>query len=734
MHRLLPLLLLAACWPPPLDTGEPVDWSEDQLSTLEVELRDQMTSTPIGLAGTVVTPEGAPVAGATVTAGDQAALTDDGGAFLLEALPRHNVLVEVDAEGYRPHLLPAWLYRPLGVDQVRLDPVPLTPADAAVARFLFAGDVAFGRRFMDPDESTPWDEMPPPDPEALISTDDAEADTRAVLEEVRPWFQAVDVGVVNLESVVTEHPDTPHPTKDFVYFTLPGSLAALDWLGVDYLSLGNNHTYDYLEPGVVDTLHHVAEAGLPHSGLGPAPDSAWEPVTLHAAGTDWGMVSATSSSGYQHPISYVAQDDKGGAADLRDDERLAATLQAERDAGRVPIAIWHTGKEYLYWPSDYAHRRLELGAEQGAALVVAHHPHIAMGFARHEGVPIAMGLGNLAFDQQRLETMQGLLAQADLRGDEVVGLQGIPVQIEAYRPRPVTGLLADALLRRLAGFSEGIEVVPWNDRMVADVASAPVDRVVTATVDIGSDGWGVIDLRDLREPRESLRAAAGPATARPGRDLLLHGTLEDLDVDGDAMEVAHWDVSSGSRFACLSGARSGAVGLCSVRYHANDDDSVIAFRNRVRVWGDALEQPVKDLTLLGWARGDDAGPLRVVARYHASEGDRTFGEQDAWVHPGGTFDWRRFAADLDMPADVDPGDREANPRAVRLFLRHGPPSDVREARVAWDDLALISWEETVDLTGGAVFDTPHARDFLRVEAPSGPVEIELTFRRRVRFE
>ncbi|MBW2734526.1 MAG: hypothetical protein JRH20_19235, partial [Deltaproteobacteria bacterium] len=65
-----------------------------------------------------------------------------------------------------------------------------------------------------------------------------------------------------------------------------------------------------------------------------------------------------------------------------------------------------------------------------------------------------------------------------------------------------------------------------------------------------AEGWTVLDLRDLREQGESLAAARGPVSARPGRDLLFHGTMEDYDIDDDTMDVAHWDVSGDTRFAC----------------------------------------------------------------------------------------------------------------------------------------------------------------------------------------
>jgi hypothetical protein len=717
------LAVLAACTPGQTEPDPPVD----QLPQAEIELRDLFASEGIALVGTVVDPSGAPIAGALVATGDQQATTDESGAFRIEGLPRHNGLVEVTAAAYRPHMVPAWLFRAMEVEEVALQPMVLTPEDPSTVRFLFGGDVAFGRRYLDTDESTPWDQLPPDDPEALIQVSDSEPGTREVLASLQPLFGAADYGVVNLESVVTLDPGTPHPTKDYVFFSMPGSVEALDWAGVDFISLGNNHVFDYLEPGVTDTLAWVDAIGLPHTGLGTDADEAWTPRHVDLGGTRYAMIAATSVDGFRHDIGYVATAEQGGAADLTDNEQLAATVAAEVDAGNVPIALWHTGIEYTYSPSEYSLSRMERAVDSGAALVIAHHPHVAQGFGRYQGKLLAHCLGNLAFDQQRLETMQGLMLQVDMAGDEVLDAQALPVVIEQYRPHLATGALSDGLLRRIAEFSDSLLVYPENDRAQVLAPGAALDRAVEVAVEVPDSGIAVLDLRDLAQLGESLHAASGPALARPGRDLLNHGTFEDQDVDDDDMEVAHWDVSGGSRFPCHVGARTGAVGVCSVRAVTNTSVSVTAFRNRIRVMGDGIDEPNKDLTVVGYAMGENAGPTDVIARYYASEGDAVFGQEVVFRHSGGTFDWTPFAFELSMPDDVEPGNREANPRALRLFLRQATP-DSGEALAAWDDLAVVSWEETLDLAGGVTLPTPHQRDFLRVEASPGTISLQLTFR------
>ena len=70
---------------------------------------------------------------------------------------------------------------------------------------------------------------------------------------------------------------------------------------------------------------------------------------------------------------------------------------------------------------------------------------------------------------------------------------------------------------------------------------------------------------------------------------------------------------------------------------------------------------------------------------------------------------------------------EVNARALRIFLRHSPPASGL-GYANFDELAVVSWEEALDPLTGPVLDTPHTRDFLRVEGPPGTYRLALTLR------
>lgn len=674
------------------------------------------------LVGCVVDDMGQPIAGAQISRLAQIATTDEAGLFAFPGVVPGNALLTITANGYKSeriaHIAPSQ----------RVVRVPLIPDPAGRVRMLFGGDVSFGRRLLDTDDSTPFGQMPPDDPEALILVSDPLPGSLATVEYIKPHFLAADLGIINLESAVTDDPADPHPTKEYVYFSLPGSLPALIDIGIDYVSLGNNHVYDYLAGGLADTLTELLAISMPNSGAGGDPEFAFQPAVVPSQGHDYAFLSMTSIAGSQHPIEYVASATQGGAADLRDSDRVAMVIADQVAAGTIPIVQYHVGFEYTYEPAPINVNRMHTAIDGGAALAIGHHTHVAQGFGFYNDVLLAHCLGNLLFDQDRLETMLGVLVRVDMDGPTLAAARAIPVYLEDYRPHLIAGDLADRFMRRLGEFSRayGAQVVPYLGQGWVLPTGDPVTtttRQVTVDVDIPASGWTVLDLRGLAEADESLAriSASDPAvTLRAGRDALLYGDMEDWDTDEDTGEHSRWDFGA-SVTPCPNPGR-GLGALCSERTSTNTVPSRIYLRNRVRVKGEALAMPNKEVSLVVHGHGDNAGAVFAEFTYVASVGDLVFGAEELLLFAPGSYDWTPTAVDVDLPPDdplADPADDYAHARAMRLVVRHEQP--VTDTGIfGLDDVALVNWEE--DITDAPIL-VPHARDFVRIEGPPGPVTL-----------
>jgi hypothetical protein len=196
--------------------------------------------------------------------------------------------------------------------------------------------------------------------------------------------------------------------------------------------------------------------------------------------------------------------------------------------------------------------------------------------------------------------------------------------------------------------------------------------------------------------------------------------------------VSRWSYTTSCE-PVLHDVYRGATAICSTRdAYSSTQDNVVAYRNRVRVEGNPLDEPNKNLSVFGYHRGINAGPLNLVSRYYASIEEEEFGEEIAFTHPGGTYPWQPFAADLHMPADSTEPDvdhQRQSARSLRLFFRHSPPPSGGLARLYYDEIATISWGDPLGAAPSLDLPTPHAREFLRIEAaPDTTVQLDLTFR------
>jgi poly-gamma-glutamate synthesis protein (capsule biosynthesis protein) len=83
---------------------------------------------------------------------------------------------------------------------------------------------------------------------------------------ITPTLADADLTIVNLETAITSR-GTPEP-KTYHFRTVPTSIDALKAAGIDAVSIANNHTLDYGQVGLLDTLDALSAASYPAFGAG----------------------------------------------------------------------------------------------------------------------------------------------------------------------------------------------------------------------------------------------------------------------------------------------------------------------------------------------------------------------------------------------------------------------------------------------------------------------------------
>jgi poly-gamma-glutamate capsule biosynthesis protein CapA/YwtB (metallophosphatase superfamily) len=106
-----------------------------------------------------------------------------------------------------------------------------------------------------------------------------------VAEEVVWVAREADLFVLNLECCISERGERPRePGKPFFFRAPLEATTLLGRLGVDCVTLANNHALDYGAEALLDTLAHLDAAGIGHVGAGADLAAARAPAALQAEG------------------------------------------------------------------------------------------------------------------------------------------------------------------------------------------------------------------------------------------------------------------------------------------------------------------------------------------------------------------------------------------------------------------------------------------------------------------
>ena len=264
---------------------------------------------------------------------------------------------------------------------------------------------------------------------------DAGAGQEGLFGRTRPYLEAADILVGNLEGPVTDHTEG-NPRKRFQFRFPPGTMAALGRAGFDLLLFANNHGLDFGEDGFEDSLAEARSASMPLVGAGMDGISAAKPQSLSrgpgGAATRFTFVGFAFYPAERLGFSLDESRAGPGRPGVNADE--AATLAAIREAsamGDFVIVLAHGGNEYRFDPSPAARRLYRAFIDAGARLVLGSHPHVLQGAEAYHGGLIAYSLGNFLFtgEKEPEEALESAMLRILVHEGRIRGFGLVPVSV-----------------------------------------------------------------------------------------------------------------------------------------------------------------------------------------------------------------------------------------------------------------------------------------------------------------
>jgi poly-gamma-glutamate synthesis protein (capsule biosynthesis protein) len=269
--------------------------------------------------------------------------------------------------------------------------------------------------------------------------------------DLRDVLGRCDVVVANLECCISLRGRETRRIagKPFFFRAPPAAIGCLEAIGARAVSLANNHALDYEEDALVDTLAHLAAAGIAVTGAGVGPRCAAAAAFVPAGEARMALIGVSD-----HPREYAARRGRCGVA-WADLPRacpqwlLAEVARARREADLV-VVFPHWGPNMTRGPAPWQRTRARELLDAGADLVAGHSAHVFHGIERVDDRCVLYDLGDTVDDYARDPVMRndlGVLALWRPGGHPEIELVGL--RLDFARTSLAQGADADWIAERL---------------------------------------------------------------------------------------------------------------------------------------------------------------------------------------------------------------------------------------------------------------------------------------------
>lgn len=273
----------------------------------------------------------------------------------------------------------------------------------------------------------------------------------AISADLQSEFVAADVAMVNQEFPFSAR-GVPMEDKQYTFRIDPSYVTVFNELGIDIVTLANNHVLDYGKEALLDTFATLDEAGIRYAGAGESKERAEELQIFEAGGKTIGILAA---SRVIPVVEWNVENDVPGVFTTYDGTALCEAIKEAKQTCDFVAVYVHWGVEYQEYPEEYQRTLAKQYIDSGADFVVGTHTHCLQGIAYYKGKPIFYGLGNFGFGGTIEKT---LAVRVTVSEDGSVECALLPAKAKNGCTVRLEGTEAEELYRYMEEISDGITI------------------------------------------------------------------------------------------------------------------------------------------------------------------------------------------------------------------------------------------------------------------------------------
>ena len=212
-----------------------------------------------------------------------------------------------------------------------------------------------------------------------------------------------DIFMLNNEFCYSER-GTPIEGKKYAFRSKPSNVTILADMGVDIVSLANNHAYDWGPDALSDTVDVLNNAKVPFVGAGKDIYEAMRPAYFKANGKTISFVSATQIERLGNPDTKEATENSPGVLRTLDPEKACRVIQNAKENSDFCVMYVHWGSENTDLVEASQRELAKKYVESGVDLIIGDHSHCLQGVDYIDDVPVFYSLGNYWFNSKTVDT------------------------------------------------------------------------------------------------------------------------------------------------------------------------------------------------------------------------------------------------------------------------------------------------------------------------------------------
>lgn len=275
-----------------------------------------------------------------------------------------------------------------------------------------------------------------------------------------PWgtmlsiLQSTDINLVNLETTLTRH-TLPVP-KVFNFRADSDKVESLKKARIDVVNLANNHSLDFGDSGLIETMRVLNKAHIATVGAGADNEQAAKAAIIEKNGIKIGILGFTDNepdwkAGPSKPgINYIE------VGDIASVQQAVNNIRSYVD---LIILSIHWGPNMLQQPTaefqQFAHEIIESGVD----IIHGHSAHILQGIEVYKNKLILYDTGDFVDDyavDPQLRNDEGCFFMVTVQKNTLVQVQLIPTLIENMQVNKAKDPLASEILQRIGTLSEAL--------------------------------------------------------------------------------------------------------------------------------------------------------------------------------------------------------------------------------------------------------------------------------------